>query len=158
MKCYVHQNVDAVGVCTSCGKNVCSTCAFDMGGKLLCKSCVERSFKPTAVEAETKVGKIIIADGKIVLDYPGTTKLVNNILLFTGNNDYEINIKDIQKVEYSPGTWGITVPHMKIHYGKNKLRIVSFKGVLRDSHHSSVNELTKVIEELKEQGVKTVLI
>lgn len=42
MKCYVHPDVDAVGTCTNCGKTVCSNCALEMNGKLICKSCVER--------------------------------------------------------------------------------------------------------------------
>lgn len=157
MKCFIHQDVDAVGICTSCGKCVCSTCAFNMGGKLVCKSCAEKSFKSPSVEAVTKIGKIIISDGKVVLDYPESTKLANSVLPF-GNTDYEINIRDIQKVEYSPGTWGLTVPHIKIYYGKQRPRLVAFKGVLRDSHKSSVSELTKIIEELNKQGVKTVLV
>ncbi|BAI61434.1 conserved hypothetical protein [Methanocella paludicola SANAE] len=42
MKCYVHPDIDAVGTCTNCGKTVCSGCALEMNGKLICKSCIER--------------------------------------------------------------------------------------------------------------------
>jgi TM2 domain-containing membrane protein YozV len=42
MKCYVHPDAEAVGTCTNCGKTVCSNCALEMNGKLVCKSCVER--------------------------------------------------------------------------------------------------------------------
>lgn len=42
MKCFNHQDIDAVGVCTSCGKNICSNCAMEVGGKIICKSCAEK--------------------------------------------------------------------------------------------------------------------
>lgn len=50
MKCYVHPDVDAVGTCTNCGKSVCSNCAVEMNGKIVCKSCVDQMAKqPSAV-------------------------------------------------------------------------------------------------------------
>ena len=42
MKCYVHQDVEAVGTCTNCGKAVCSDCAMNIAGKTTCKSCAEK--------------------------------------------------------------------------------------------------------------------
>ena len=39
MKCYIHKDTDAIGVCTKCGKNVCPICAVDVYDNLLCKSC-----------------------------------------------------------------------------------------------------------------------
>ncbi|TKJ28911.1 MAG: hypothetical protein CEE40_10325 [Chloroflexi bacterium B3_Chlor] len=39
MKCYVHRETDAVGVCTSCGKAVCEKCGPDIHGKRLCGQC-----------------------------------------------------------------------------------------------------------------------
>ncbi|MBP7275989.1 MAG: hypothetical protein KBA51_07280, partial [Kiritimatiellae bacterium] len=31
MKCFNHEDRDAVGTCKSCGKGVCRECAVDMG-------------------------------------------------------------------------------------------------------------------------------
>ncbi len=42
MKCYFHPEVDAVGVCTSCGKGLCSSCKLELVGKLYCQSCADR--------------------------------------------------------------------------------------------------------------------
>ncbi len=39
MKCYIHNDVDAVGTCTSCGKPICQDCAQTVDGRLLCKDC-----------------------------------------------------------------------------------------------------------------------
>lgn len=41
MKCYVHSDADSVGVCTRCGKSVCSQCSLELDGKLVCKTCAE---------------------------------------------------------------------------------------------------------------------
>lgn len=37
MKCFYHQDRDAVGVCKSCERGVCSECAVDLGKGLACK-------------------------------------------------------------------------------------------------------------------------
>jgi hypothetical protein len=44
MKCYVHHDVDAVGVCSECGQGVCDVCAVRIGGKLYCKDDADRVF------------------------------------------------------------------------------------------------------------------
>ena len=41
MKCYYHIEYDAVGMCARCGKGLCSVCAEDIGGSLLCPGCIE---------------------------------------------------------------------------------------------------------------------
>ncbi len=42
MKCFYHPAVDAVGLCSKCGKAACSNCISDVGGALLCTDCLER--------------------------------------------------------------------------------------------------------------------
>jgi len=39
MKCYLHNDTDAVGTCTSCGKSLCQDCALTVDGRLVCKEC-----------------------------------------------------------------------------------------------------------------------
>ncbi len=39
MKCSIHPEADAVGVCVNCGKAVCSTCRTVIGGKTYCPEC-----------------------------------------------------------------------------------------------------------------------
>ena len=39
MKCYVHSDVEAVGVCVACGKGVCQECAVTVSGKAYCRDC-----------------------------------------------------------------------------------------------------------------------
>ena len=36
MQCFTHDNVQAVGVCKSCGKAVCRSCAKDLGFAIVC--------------------------------------------------------------------------------------------------------------------------
>jgi hypothetical protein len=45
MKCIIHPGVDAIGVCTVCGKGLCMECDVELGGKLYCKTCANESFK-----------------------------------------------------------------------------------------------------------------
>jgi len=42
MKCYNHENIDAVGICKNCGIAVCKNCSSLFKGKLLCNKCREK--------------------------------------------------------------------------------------------------------------------
>lgn len=57
MKCFYHQNVDAVGTCTNCGKAGCSECLQDVGGALLCNSCWEVEAQAELQELQKESGK-----------------------------------------------------------------------------------------------------
>ena len=63
MKCYFHQNLDAIGVCIDCGKGLCSTCKLELVGKLYCQSCadelVTNSTKPAPVRNSIKPAPVI---------------------------------------------------------------------------------------------------
>jgi hypothetical protein len=37
MKCFIHQERDAVGICSACMRGVCTECAADLGRGLACK-------------------------------------------------------------------------------------------------------------------------
>ena len=43
MRCFYHQDKDAVGICKFCGKGVCTECAVDLGKGLACRSRCEDS-------------------------------------------------------------------------------------------------------------------
>ncbi len=40
MKCFYHPQLDAVGTCAQCHKMACRHCIEDIGGSLLCMSCL----------------------------------------------------------------------------------------------------------------------
>ena len=44
MNCYLHPERDAIGVCVSCGKPVCSECKVELGGKYYCNPCAEKQY------------------------------------------------------------------------------------------------------------------
>lgn len=44
MKCLLHEEKDAIGVCINCGKGLCSSCAIELGQKLYCNLCVNEEF------------------------------------------------------------------------------------------------------------------
>lgn len=45
MKCFYHNNKDAVGICKSCQKGLCTDCAVDLGKGLACKNYCEEEVK-----------------------------------------------------------------------------------------------------------------
>ena len=45
MKCYYHQARDAVGLCKSCNKGLCSDCATDVGNGLACRDRCEEQVR-----------------------------------------------------------------------------------------------------------------
>jgi len=53
LKCYKHPGVDAVGVCSECGKGICDKCAVEIGGKLYCKSDADKVFGAPKAKAPT---------------------------------------------------------------------------------------------------------
>jgi hypothetical protein len=40
MKCYIHPTIEAIGVCSMCGRGVCPQCAKTINHKLLCNECI----------------------------------------------------------------------------------------------------------------------
>ena len=42
MRCFKHLKSDAVGICSSCHKGVCSKCAVRKGGKIYCRECLSK--------------------------------------------------------------------------------------------------------------------
>lgn len=38
MKCFVHQSIDAVGLCRNCSRGVCAECAADRPSGIACKN------------------------------------------------------------------------------------------------------------------------
>ena len=45
MKCFYHNDMDAVGICKSCKKGLCIDCAVDLGKGLACKNYCEEDVK-----------------------------------------------------------------------------------------------------------------
>ncbi len=49
MKCFDHADVDAVGLCKSCGKGLCKRCAVDLGEGLACADSCELAVRDLIV-------------------------------------------------------------------------------------------------------------
>ena len=45
LRCYVHSDAEAVGLCKSCFKALCGGCAVDVGGGLACREVCEDEVK-----------------------------------------------------------------------------------------------------------------
>lgn len=65
MRCFYHQDKDAVGSCKSCGKGLCAECAADLGKGLACRGHCEADVQAV----------ISLIDRNIQLQ-PTTTRLI----------------------------------------------------------------------------------
>ena len=45
MNCYRHQENSAIGICKSCMKGLCPTCAVEVGNSLACKNSCEENVR-----------------------------------------------------------------------------------------------------------------
>jgi len=61
MKCYIHPERDAVGVCVMCGHGVCEACSIVLNGKTYCKQCMEKIVTKSTGEAAPRAASITIA-------------------------------------------------------------------------------------------------
>lgn len=87
MKCYVHQNTDAVGVCSACGRGVCRLCAVRLGGKLYCADDADRAFtsRRTVVEPRRTVrprGVGVVVGSLSAYFLGGTAAIFSFLVLF----------------------------------------------------------------------------
>ena len=54
MKCSYHPEIDAIGVCITCGKGLCTECRVALTGKMHCQSCADQAFS-LAIASDTEV-------------------------------------------------------------------------------------------------------
>lgn len=52
MKCYQHPENDTVGACTVCGRGICSVCAVETQGRLVCRQCLAKGATPAGRSAK----------------------------------------------------------------------------------------------------------
>ncbi len=88
MKCYVHNDVDAVGTCTSCGKSLCQDCVRTVDGKLVCKDCLPLATGHTGSPLESDRKDPLLA---ILLGLGGG--IVTGSLLFSLGQLYNGQVK-----------------------------------------------------------------
>ena len=62
MNCYVHPENEAVGTCTSCGKPICSECAIETQGKLICRPCLASGKVSTASQTDKDVNTAFLIE------------------------------------------------------------------------------------------------
>lgn len=82
MKCYRHPDMDAIGICSRCGRPICAFCAKMVGKELLCEPCRTAAGKARREE---------LAEGKIEEMRPAEAKPVG------------------EKVEKQPAAWVLPV-------------------------------------------------
>ncbi len=71
MKCYYHNESDAVGICKSCAKGLCPECAADVGNGIACKD-----------RCEAKVEALVDLIERNKTAYKKTSGAYSNMALF----------------------------------------------------------------------------
>ena len=61
MQCYYHPEVEAAATCPECGKAICKSCAIDVGGKIVCQSCLATANSQTPEAAGPPNNKMALA-------------------------------------------------------------------------------------------------
>lgn len=87
MRCFVHQNTEAVGVCSVCGRGVCNACLVRLRGRFYCKEDAEKAFLTrleTKLDPKQEKSPAVVA-GSIVAYLLGTSALILScFVLFAG--------------------------------------------------------------------------
>jgi hypothetical protein len=94
MKCFYHNESDAVGVCRHCLKGICAECAVDFGDGLACKDHCESKAKATAqlvantinAQKGLKTGRLLGPSFAMVLGliFLGWALYCDNLVSFEG--------------------------------------------------------------------------
>lgn len=54
MKCYLHNEAEAVGTCIQCGKGLCPDCALNVNGKIVCRECAAMPAESVLIPPQRK--------------------------------------------------------------------------------------------------------
>jgi len=88
MRCYVHQNTDAIGVCSTCGRGVCNVCVAKVGGRFYCKEDADRVFGMSEAKRlknpEPERGVVLTAGSILTYLMGGGAVLLSCVVLFAG--------------------------------------------------------------------------
>ena len=94
MKCFVHSDAVACGMCKSCHKGLCAECAFDSGEGLACKdSCEEKVDELNEMVSRSK--KIYSIGTKPPLLSTATLMYLMFGILFIGYGAYRFFVTEI---------------------------------------------------------------
>ena len=81
MKCAYHSQKEAIGVCSNCGRGLCSTCKLELGGRLYCQSCANEAF------INSKKSKNYVSNWYYLL--PVFLGFVGGIIAYYGDDNYK---------------------------------------------------------------------
>lgn len=93
MECASHPGVGAIGVCTNCGRAICGKCRMELGGKLLCRTCVSMGAGVTMPKpAGAPTGPSGVAITAFVLS------VVGFFFCITGIPGFVMGISELKKI------------------------------------------------------------
>ncbi|MGA2198914.1 MAG: hypothetical protein ABSG45_03150 [Nitrososphaerales archaeon] len=106
MKCYVHQDTDAIGVCSMCGKGVCNVCVVKLGGKFYCKDDADRVFgrrlTARARSGAPQRSAVVMAGSLLAYLLGGLAVVLSFFVLFAGILSGDLGSNDIFSSLFRP--------------------------------------------------------
>ncbi|SFT27359.1 hypothetical protein [Paenibacillus sp. BC26] len=98
MNCFIHEDQQAIGTCTYCGKFHCKECMVDIKGKFFCREHVNNAFDEAKQQvAATQTPNIVINNANNNtntnvntvggLNYPYRSKMVTLLIWIQNNRD-----------------------------------------------------------------------
>ena len=128
MKCYNHENIDAIGICKNCGIAICRACSVFYDGKLLCLSCKDRiKNNNTAISEQSNIQQLI--------------------------NDFDYYLKESKKVIGISSRWSEgVINHIKVIDMVRKAD--NYKELIQDDHFLEAVHSTLIQWGLNRRGAK----
>jgi len=129
MKCYNHENIDAVGICKNCGIAICKACCSFYSGKLVCLKCLAKiKNNNTATSKKPNIRQLIdnfdyylsLSEKVIGLDTSwreGVAEHIKVIDMIRKTENYESLIKKdyfLKAVHNTLKKWGLNQRRAKI--------------------------------------------
>ena len=75
MRCFVHHDQEAVGVCCVCGKGLCPDCAVDLGRAISCRGACEQQARATQAQFSARAMHEQLARSSAALSQQSQTLL-----------------------------------------------------------------------------------
>lgn len=92
MECAHHPGVSAIGVCTNCGRAMCGDCRMEIGGRLLCRTCVSMGAGLPKRPAGASAGPSATAITAFVLSVTGL------FICLTGIPGFVLGLAELKKI------------------------------------------------------------
>lgn len=117
MKCFIHNEVEAVAACRKCGKGMCQDCSAYSGHTGICPECRRQEF---ILEATQKKARIVELEKKRKWNIAKTVLLFWTLhFLYTGVRDHCRMKKELESLRTRVATLDTEIARLTKHMQTN---------------------------------------